>query len=200
MFNSPDVEIKKRIQKRHIPSLNLQEQREKWLKVIKENPEYNRKELKSQGASLYNWIVKYDRMWYEKVTPKNNRNTQRINARYYDKTDKELLEMVKVAIHNLLFSTKKPTRVTELAIKRETGITFGLKNSRFKKAYKYIQENVEDLEGFRRRKIKWAIKEMLEAGTELSPYKIECKVGFGSRYCEEIRPLVEEILMEYEII
>ena len=200
MFNSPEVEIKKRIQKRHIPSLNIKEQREKWLKIIEHNPGYNRKELKSQGVNLYNWIVKYDREWYEIVTPKNSRNTIRLNTRLYDRTDEELLEIVKVAVHNLRFSTKKPTRITELAIKREAGITSNLKNPLFKRTYYYIQENVEDLKDFRRRKIKWAIREMIDAGMELSPYKIECKVGFGSRYYKEIRPLVEEILSEYKIL
>ncbi|HBJ1652019.1 TnsD family Tn7-like transposition protein [Clostridium botulinum] len=59
---------KKQIQ---TPKLDLDERKRQWLKIINENTNSTRSELMKINKMVYNYICKYDREWYHKVTPKN---------------------------------------------------------------------------------------------------------------------------------
>ncbi|MHC1748791.1 MAG: TnsD family Tn7-like transposition protein [Cellulosilyticaceae bacterium] len=176
---------------------NIEEQRAKWTQVVQDNPNCNRSQLKRIGGAAYTWIVKYDREWYETVTPKNKAHKERIDVIRHVHRDEELLKRAEMAVHMLSDTQQKTIRVTESAIKREVGITLKLNASEFEKTYKYTQEHIESLEKFRIRKIQWAIREILKEEQEISAYKIECKAGFGGKHLQEVRPLVEEILRQY---
>lgn len=50
------------------PKLDVYEQRRKWLKVLKENPNLKKSEYKKMGMGLYSWLYKNDNEWFEKHT------------------------------------------------------------------------------------------------------------------------------------
>lgn len=52
------------------PRLDLETQREKWLQVLKDNPNLNKCEYKKIGKGLYSWLYKNDNEWFEMITPK----------------------------------------------------------------------------------------------------------------------------------
>lgn len=56
------------------PRLDLEIQRDRWLQVLKENPNLKKCEYKRIGKGLYSWLYKNDNEWFEKITPKCIRN------------------------------------------------------------------------------------------------------------------------------
>jgi hypothetical protein len=42
-------------------------QRERWLQVLRENPNLKKSEYKRIGKGLYSWLCKNDNEWFEKL-------------------------------------------------------------------------------------------------------------------------------------
>ncbi|WP_083825394.1 TnsD family Tn7-like transposition protein [Clostridium sp. DL-VIII] len=55
------------------PRLDLEIQRERWLQVLRDNPNLKKCEYKKIGKGLYSWLYKNDNEWFEKITPKKNK-------------------------------------------------------------------------------------------------------------------------------
>lgn len=181
--------------KKQVSVVNLEQRRQKWLNIIEENSYCTRSQLKEIGGGTYTWIVRYDKEWYQEVTPKNKSVTiGRSGGRYYTVSEEEVLDKVKKAIQTLRAYDGKPIRITYSAIKREAGITLKLKNERFKQVYDYIQTNIEPLEDYRIRKIKWAIEELIQTDYKITPYKVEQKAGFNGKKAKEVRRLIQQVL------
>lgn len=184
--------------KKQVSIINLEQRRQQWLNIIEENSYCTRSQLKQIGGATYTWIVRYDKEWYEEVTPKNQRvATGRSGGRYYTISEEEALDKVKKAIQTLRAYDGKPIRITYSAIKREAGITLKLKNDKFKQVYDYIQTNIEQLEEYRIRKIKWAIEELIQIDCKITPYKVELKAGFNGKKAKEVKKLIEKALDDY---
>jgi hypothetical protein len=77
----------------YLPKLDLEERKEEWVKIIKENPKKARNELIKINPKVYSYIYKYDREWYEKTTPKYKSKKEVIVN--WNKKDVELLIKVK---------------------------------------------------------------------------------------------------------
>lgn len=69
VFNTKDIKGKGKYVYVPNPRLDLYEQREKWLKLLKENPGLNKSEYKKIGKGLYSWLYRNDNEWFEKITP-----------------------------------------------------------------------------------------------------------------------------------
>lgn len=52
------------------PRLDLETQRDKWLQVLRDNPNLKKCEYKKIGKGLYSWLYKNDNEWFDMVTPK----------------------------------------------------------------------------------------------------------------------------------
>lgn len=71
VFNAKNIEGKGKYVYVPNPRLDLYEQRERWLELLKENPGLNKSEYKKIGKGLYSWLYRNDNEWFEKVTPIN---------------------------------------------------------------------------------------------------------------------------------
>ncbi|GAA3647389.1 TnsD family Tn7-like transposition protein [Asaccharospora irregularis] len=57
------------------PRLDRDEQREKWIKLINDNPGLSRSEYKNIGRGLYTWMYRNDNEFFNSITPKkSNKN------------------------------------------------------------------------------------------------------------------------------
>lgn len=54
------------------PRLDRYEQREKWTKLINDNPGLSRTEYKKIGKGLYSWMYRNDNEFFNKITPKKS--------------------------------------------------------------------------------------------------------------------------------
>lgn len=181
---------KKQVQ---VPKLDLNERKNQWLKIIKENPGSTRSELMKINKMVYYYICKYDRAWYHKVTPKNIKKHKgaMIDLK---KRDKELLEKVKVAVTNIKNKEGKPIRICMSSIKREICIERKLDNEKLIKTRKYIKAFSESKEEYLIRKIKWGINELLKEEEPITRYKVQVKCGITCYRTEDIKELIDNAI------
>lgn len=120
-FNMEGIVGKKSISKQHSPSFSLKETRIQWLKLLEENKDANRSQLKDIGKGLHTWIFRYDREWYEEVTPKNQPRKIRADTVDWETRDEECLNLAREAVKCILAKEGKPVRITPLSIRRTIG-------------------------------------------------------------------------------
>ena len=192
-FNMGSIIGKKSISKQYTPSFSLNEKRNQWVKLLEENKDASRSQLKDIGKGLHTWIVRYDREWYEEVTPKNQSRKKRAESVDWKKRDEECLKLAKEAVKVIRAKEGKPARVTPLSIRRAIGAGRWFEKQKLVKTHRYLEEVTEDINNFRIRKIKWAINEMTKQGLSLTPYKIKRYAGFDAK-SGEVSRLVSHIL------
>lgn len=178
----------------HSPIFSLKQKRKEWLKIIEDNPSIPRSELKRIGKGLHTYIYKYDREWYEKVTPRYIKRKEKEAVVDWNKRDEECLDMVKNAVKMLLSKPGKPIRIRSSSIRRECGETRYLNNKKLIKTQVYIDSATEDINSFRVRKIRWAIKEIIDKDIMVTPYKVQLYAGFGGMNNKELREQIEKII------
>ena len=188
--------IQKISNNKHIAKFDLEKRKDKWLEIIKNNPNKSSNELKEIGGkALAKYIYYYDKEWYNKVTPKNKIKKNRVSSIDWDKKDEEILEKVKVAVYNILNSKGKPTtRVCNTSIRREIGMTLGDFNIKLLKTREFIELATESNEQYWARKIKWAIEEMIKNEDNITRYNIQEKCGFSGMCGEEVKKLIDRML------
>lgn len=198
LFNTVSVIGKLSIQVNRTPLYSFEERRDKWLQLIKENPDANRSELKKIGKGLHTWIYINDREWYEEVTPKPNIRKKRDEAVDWKKRDEECLMLAIKAVEELYQTEGRPIRIIPSNIRRLIGAKRWFLHKKLVKAQKYLQEITEDIESYRERKIIWAIGEMIKNGEKLTVYKINLFAGFGGANNKGINEQITNILSEYK--
>lgn len=183
---------KKQIQ---VPKLDLKERKKQWLKIINENPNSTRSELMKIDKIVYNYICKYDREWYHKVTPKNIKKHKGAMVDW-EKRDNELLEKVKIAVLNIKNKEGKPIRVCMSSIKREISVERKLDNEKLIKTRKYIEAISESKEKYLIRKIKWGINEMLKEEEPITRYRVQVKCGITCYREDKMKSFIEYIIYD----
>lgn len=196
-YKTSTVIGKSTITKNRSPIYNVEERREAWLSLLEQNIGATRSQLKEKGKGLHTWIVTHDWEWYDKVTPKHTSKRKRSQVIDWEKRDEECLCLAKEAVEKILSKGGKPARVTPLNIRRTVGARNWFGNKNLFKTNQYVKESYEDIDAFRERKIKWAIKEMINRGDKLTVYKIQLFAGFGGAN-KEVKQQIESIFREYK--
>lgn len=174
----------------------LERKRKQWLEIIEKHPNATRSELKAIGKGLHTWIYTYDREWYDRVTPKKLNVSTRKGTINWQEKDEQWLQLAQEAVQQLLQREGKPIRITPSSIRRQIGAKGSFLNKKLVKTNAFLKEATEDIESFRIRKIKWAIKELMSQNEKITPYKVQLYAGFGGK--STARPLIEKILQESE--
>lgn len=195
LFRNKKVIGKKSVQVQYNPIFDIYKRREKWLQLIAENPNANRSQLKEKGKGLHTWIYRYDRDWYNKVTPKAALGKKKTGVIDWDKRDEECLRLAKEAVEIILHREGKPIRITPSSIRNTLGLGLWFRNKKLVRTQRYLKEVKEDIDEFRIRKIKWAINDLIENDGVLSPYKVQVYAGF-TRSNSNIRKLIEKELSQ----
>jgi len=153
--------------------------RVKWQNLINEFPDENKTNLRRRDMSTYTWLYRHDNEWLKKNSPTKkvgNRKEQLID---WSKRDEEILQEVKKVIKELEETLEKPKRITLTLIgkliNRETLI--GRHLSKLPKTKEFIENNLECLEQFQVRRIKWAIIELDNTNKIYSKWDVMNKAG-----------------------
>lgn len=179
------------------PSFDVESRKDMWLEIINDNPDSTRSELRNIGKGLHYWIRKYEKDWYEEVTPRYREKKKRNGVVDWDKRDEECLELSKVAVEKILSYSGKPVRIGMGSIKRKIGINRWFYDERLKKTHEYIDGIKEDIRTYRIRKIKWGIEEMIKQGKKIKPYRIQVFCGFGGSSNDVVK-IIEEVLEDWD--
>ena len=112
------------------------------------------------------------------------------------KRDAELLLQVKEVEKGM--KEDKPERITWTTIGSKLGISGWLskKKEKLPLTKAYIESEVESIEEFHIRKIKWAVEELEMQGKEITLWNLAETAGVKPRYMKSISKEIEDILLE----
>lgn len=180
----------------NIPRLDIDVKKQQWIKIIEENPGLSRRALANINKGIYSYIYKYEKEWYHSVTPIHVKNKSKDDRIDWQKRDEECLDKVKVSVELLMNKPGIPVKLTRFTIRRKSGIPAYFRSEKLVRTHEYISSIIDDMESFRRKKIKWAIEDMCNRGISLSVYKVHLYAGFGEVKNEHIRQLISDMLQQ----
>ena len=109
----------------------------------------------------------------------------------WEERDKEILEVVKQAVHKILAYEEKPQRISQRLISTKAGLkSFILQLDKLPLTREFIDSVIETPLDLHRRRIQWAIRKLKEDNVSLSVYSIVGAIGVGNKYRKQV---VEEI-------
>lgn len=160
LFKKDDIkkDNKYRLQKKKINEIKVH--RKSWLTLKDEHNDLSVSELRKYDYSTYRWLLKYDKEWILKNSPKRKSkgNNHKID---WKQRDKEVLALCKNAVSEILKSDEKPQRVSKALIGRVIGKQYLIAKylDRLAETEKFLWENVESVEQFQKRRIEWVNNE-----------------------------------------
>jgi transposase len=165
--------------------------RGKWLEIHAQYPDKSSSQIRKNNDGVYAWLKRYDSEWMEE----NYRRIKTVvNTVDWDKRDAELLPKVKEVIKEM--KEGKPERITWSTVGGKLGISGWLSKRKEKlpltKAY--IDSELESLEEFHIRKIKWGIGEIDRQGKEMTLWNLAETAGVKPRYMEKVQEKIKEAL------
>lgn len=163
-----------------------QRYRDRWTLLMKEYPNYSKTALREEDRSAYRWLYKYDNEWLKKNSPKKKAGQRKNNIIDWEKRDKAVLEMLKKAVEELKKYDGKPVRITVTKLGKMINAETLLQKhiDKLPECKLFVEENIESIEEFQKRRIKWASKEIDKEDKVYSKWDVLRKAGVGS-YKEE---------------
>ena len=167
-----------------------QKYRDEWLRVVGENPDKGRVELRRLGKYACTWLCRNDREWWEKNTPAK-KYVQAYSNVDWETRDKEILQCVKKTVQEILESDEKPQRISLRLIKIRSGLkSFDIQLDKLPLTKSFINSVKETPLDLHKRRIQWAIVRLNEEGKALTVSNITVLTGVGNKYRKQV---VEEI-------
>ncbi|WP_457945399.1 TnsD family Tn7-like transposition protein [Caproiciproducens sp. LBM24188] len=165
--------------------------RKKWLQLHAQYADISSNQIRRKNDGLYTWLKKYDSEWLEQNYRRIKTN---VNSVDWAKRDAELLPQVKEVVKEM--KEGKPERITWTTIGSKLGISGWLskKKEKLPLVKAYIDSEVESLEEFQIRKIKWAIEELERQGKEMTLWNLAETAGVKPRYMGRIYKEINQIL------
>ncbi len=184
-ISSAEFEIKRRFN------------REKWLQIVRENPDKGRLELWRLAKYTCVWLCKNDREWWEKNTPAK-KYVQAYSNVDWEARDKVILKCVRQTVQKILESDEKPQRISLRLIKTMSGLkSFDLQLDKLSLTKAFINSVIEIPVDLHKRRIQWAVRKLKEEGKDFGVYTIVDMVGVGNKYrkqvVEEIKRVLEDM-------
>ena len=157
-----------------------QEYRNRWMLLMKEYPNYSKTALRDMNRSIYRWLHMYDNEWLKKNSPKK-KTGRKVNSVDWEKRDKEVLDRLKKAVEELKSSEGKPVRVTMTKLGKMINSETLLQKhiDKLPRSKSFIEDEVESIEEFQKRRIEWAEKEIEKEDRVYSKWDILRKAGIS---------------------
>lgn len=171
--------------------IKRKELREKWIELHSRYPDKSSNQIRKNNDGVYTWLKRYDSKWMEE----NYRRIKTVvNTVDWDKRDAELLPKVKKVIKEM--KEGKPERITWSTVGGKLGISGWLskKKEKLPLTKEYLDSELESLEEYHIRKIKWGIEELERQEKEITLWNIVETAGVKPRYMQVIRTEIIEML------
>lgn len=165
--------------------------RERWLELHLQYSDKSSNQIRKDNDGVYLWLKKYDGEWMEAHYRRVNNKVNHID---WSKRDMELLPQVKQLVKEL--KKGKPERITWTTIGGKLGISGWLskKKEKLPLTKEYIESELESLQEYHIRKIKWAVEELEMQGKEITLWNLVETAGVKPRYMEAISEKIQEII------
>ena len=184
------------------PRRKKDEVRKQWLKLIKDNPKATRSQLQTLDKGTSIWLLRHDKEWYFEVAPKRKKMIVPKDKKDWAKIDNEVVSFIEKGVEEIINKEGKPIRITKKGILRIISDKIKVRDtSKLPLTQKKIEIFLESLDEYRDRKMKWAIKEILNSREDISMWRVIRKIGIGVNISEELKSKVinsiEEFIMVY---
>lgn len=155
----------------------LESRRLEWLSALKSNPDAGRAYLRAHFGSLYKWLARYDREWFESTLPASRKTQGRATRTDWGKVDIEFSNAIETAAAYIRSSPGQPVRVSLAAITKQTGYLIWIQRcpDKIPCTVKTLAKTIESREDFAFRQIQWAEDCFREEGICPTRYGFERK-------------------------
>lgn len=168
--------------------------RMEWLEMQETNPELSKTELRKLNPALYTRLYRNDKSWLDMTSPEKKNRLGRIERIDWDVRDAQVLKQAQQAVEQIRDTKGRPKRITVGRIGSIIGMR-GLLEKHLNKmpdTKGFLSISIEDEKGFRLRRVKWAINELIEEGEQVLKWKVLRRAGIGPENVSE------NILMLFE--
>jgi len=158
--------------------------REKWEKLLSENPQATRNELIQLAPSVHLWLNRHDSDWLLTHYPPPCKRGGNITQCDWEKRDREYLPQIRALSKRWREEKGKPCRITKTRFFHELGIVATL-SKYLPQSMRLIECNIESVQEWDRRRLNWAIREMMKNDEPLIMWKVLRKAGICDARGEE---------------
>lgn len=171
------------------------EYRRLWLQLIENNSDKSKTELRKINNRVYTWLYRNDKKWFDKHTIKMAKRCKIVNRVDWEKRDKDILTEVISTVETLLNNEGKPERVTISRVGKKIGRLSLLEKhlDKLPLTKTYLQNHIENVENFQKRRIKWAINGLEKEGEEVKEWKVLRKAGIRN-INGETKPYLDDLI------
>ncbi len=166
-MNTPGARISNDIAHRKTPRRALSDSRkiyrQKWIEVLKENPQANRNKLIKLANFEYLWLMRNDSKWMKMYLPDVLKIPRKREILDWHKIDSDLSKKVEIACQEI-YSNIPIKRVCITEILRKIGYKKWLEKRELKlpKTTQILNRQLESLEDYMIRKLRLAEREFID--------------------------------------
>lgn len=181
--------------KRKDKCVNIIEQKEEWILLMKKFPSYSITELRRTSPSLYSFLYRHNKDWLidQNYPVKNRAPSKRIN---WEERDSQLLIEIKLAYNQLKKEAPK-RRISTSALLNLIGkeSMFRVNKSHLPRLVAFFEKYSESPQQFRMRKIVMATNEMKNREERITYWKLLRVANIRKRYVDDkIHSIVQKIV------
>ena len=165
-----------------------------WLQAMRAHPDASRTFLMRQYPMAYRWLSSNDREWYEAYTPVPARG----KSRNWAAKDEETLRKCKAAVEYIRNMPGRPVWINRRSIEKYGGIQLykNLADGKLPKTQAYLDEVMESNDEWRKKKIQWAVAELINEGKSLYFYQIKIRAAVAPETLKRFADFVNECIIQ----
>jgi hypothetical protein len=173
---------------KHEPRRKKDEVRKQWLKIIRNNPKATRSQLQTLDKGTSIWLLRHDKEWYFEVAPKRKKMIVPKDKKDWSKIDNEVVSFIEKGVEEIINKEGKPIRITKKGILSIISDNIKIHDTiKLPLTQNKIEMFLEGLDEYRDRKMKWAIKMLLDEGESITMWKVIRKMGIGVNISDELK-------------
>ncbi|GEM_PF-3636529 len=168
--------------------------RERWIQIINSSGKTTRNELIQNYSFIYLWLNKNDKQWLETHLPAPVKAANKNPRLDWNQIDKKLSSKIGKICKSIRNLKDKPVRVSLEEIIRRYGHRTWLekRDKKLPLTAKIINDNLESLEDYMIRKIRWAENEFLKENICPSIHQLERRASVRNKVSQS--PVVQREL------
>ena len=174
------------------PSRDQTYYRQTWKAAVTANPGASRSELIQLDNKSYAWLRANDLEWFEQNSPAPKKSMADWSRR-----DDEYMELVSVAVSQIKGAPGKPIWINRSSVGRKAGIAnlhSQIASGRLPQTAAYLEQALESMEQWRKRKILWAIQTLQEQGEMLTLNKVKMTATISPEASATLNDFIMECL------
>ena len=168
----------------NVPSEQLENERQKWILICRENKSKGVKWIRTEGggAANYAWLYRNDREWLIANTPEKVKSTI-LNRVDWHERDQQTLEALK-QLEKKFSGMDLNTRMTKAWFIKNTEMKATLEKhlNKLPACKDFIDSHSETVEQFQRRRIVAAVAELQTTHADIPAWKIIRKAGIRKQF------------------